>query len=361
MGPASVAASRRTFGALLAASALLGRAPDSLAAVELSEEAALVSEAWADVKRAYVDGARLSAVDWEGKRKLYLRERRYRSMEDARVAVRELLAALDDRWTRLISPDELALTARRYTDRDASTDADDRSDGVVLLTERGADGRTIALLRIGRMGARTPERVRAALRPLLEQLPSELWLDLRGNLGGSFASAVEVGRLFLRGGQRVVAVRRRAGPVEPFEALEDGPLAQLPLHVLVDRNTASAAEVLAGALRDNDRADLRGERTYGKGVIQTVAKLPDGSALEITVARYETPAGRSINQRGFEPDVPLGAGCAAQVPTPGAKPGSAADADSAARAEAERGLACVMRMLAAPAATAPVTGSRSDQ
>lgn len=334
--PASVV-SRRVFGALLATPALLGLAPGAQAAAELSEEAAVVAEAWADVKRAYVDGGRLSALDWEGKRKTYLRERKYRSMDDARAAVRELIATLDDRWTRLISPDELALTARRYGVTSSTEAVDGASDGVLLLTTSRPDGRTVALLRIGRMGAQTPERVRAALRPLAAAPPSELWLDLRGNLGGSFGSAVEVGRLFLRAGQRIVTVRRRSGPVETFDALDDGPYAALPLHVLVDRNTASAAEVLAGALRDNERADLRGERTYGKGVIQTVAKLSDGSALEITVARYETPAGRSINQRGFEPDVPLGAECAAQVPI---------DAEGS-RAEANRGLACVQAMQAA--------------
>ncbi|KAG8467023.1 hypothetical protein KFE25_000339 [Diacronema lutheri] len=341
-------AGRRAFGALLAASALLGRGPASHAAVELSDEAALVAEAWADVKRAFVDGGRLSAIDWEARRKVYLRERSYRSMDEARGAIRELLGELDDRWTRLLTPEELALTARRYTargDDGGGVADDDASDGVVLLRGVRADGRPIALLRIGRMGARTPERVRAALAPLDAAPPAELWVDLRGNLGGSFASAVEVARLFLNSGERIVAVRRRAGPVETFDALDAGPYADLPLRLLVDRNTASAAEVLAGALRDNGRADLLGERTYGKGLIQTVAKLADGSALEITVARYETPAGRLVDQRGFEPDVPLDSECSARVVGGGGSAAAASGGNvvAAARAEAERGLTCAQQ------------------
>lgn len=289
------------------------------AAVELSEEAALVAQAWGSVKLAFVDGGRLTQTDWEGKRARYLRGVNYKTMEQARGAIREMLVDLDDRWTRLISPEELELTSRRYTNVDTS----DTSDGVELIADEGG----VVLLRIGLMGARTPERVRTTLAGLAAP-PAELWLDLRGNLGGSFQAAVDVASLFLSKGQRIVSVRRRVGPLETFDAIEDGAYASVSLHVLVDRNTASAAEVLAGALRDNARADLRGERTYGKGVIQSVVKLNDGSALEITVARYETPAGRSINQRGFEPDAPLV--CAAQLPV---------DARTS-REEAKRGLAC---------------------
>jgi C-terminal processing protease CtpA/Prc len=305
----------------MATSVLLGGArvsPPAHAAIELSDEAALVAQAWGNVKLAYVDGSRLAQTDWEGKRARYLRGVNYKSMEQARGAIREMLVDLDDRWTRLISPEELELTSLRYTNGATS----DVSDGIELIAEGG-----VVLLRIGRMGARTPERVRAALAGLAAP-PAELWLDLRGNLGGSFQAAVGVASLFLSKGQRVVSVRRRVGIPETFDAIEDGPFAVVPLHILVDRNTASAAEVLVGALRDNGRADLRGERTYGKGVIQTVVKLNDGSALEITVARYETPAGRSINQLGFEPDVPLV--CAAQMPVD----------ERTSRTEAQRGLAC---------------------
>ncbi|KAJ1636233.1 ClpP/crotonase-like domain-containing protein [Pavlovales sp. CCMP2436] len=247
-------------------------------------------------------------------------------MAEARAAVREMVATLDDRWTRLISAEELALTAGRYIDAGSA----DASDGVELLTADTTGGRKLALLRVARISKGTPGRVRAALAGLSTP-PDELWIDLRGNLGGSFSAAVEIAGIFLAREQRIVAVRRRNGPLEVFNALEDGNT-EMPLHLLVDRNTASAAEVLVGALRDNDRADLRGERTYGKGVIQTVVKLSDGSALEVTVARYETPSGRSINKSGFEPDVQLSS-CAAQLPA----------SESTSRAEAERGLVLSVR------------------
>jgi carboxyl-terminal processing protease len=95
-----------------------------------------------------------------------------------------------------------------------------------------------------------------------------------------------------------------------------------PIAVLVNEGSASAAEIVAGALRDNGRARLLGQKTFGKGSVQTVLPLDDGQALKLTTSRYFTPSGVSIHERGIEPDVPLPL---PEVPLPGAQPESGDD------------------------------------
>jgi len=126
-------------------------------------------------------------------------------------------------------------------------------------------------------------------------------LDLRGNPGGLLDEAVEVASAFLDGGP-VVAYERRGKPVRTLEALGGGDVTT-PLVVLVDAATASAAEVVTAALQDRNRAVVVGARTFGKGTVQEPARLSDGSGLELTVGRYVTPGGRSIEGQGLEPDV----------------------------------------------------------
>lgn len=134
-------------------------------------------------------------------------------------------------------------------------------------------------------------------------------LDLRDNGGGVFPSAVAVARQWLPPARDVVLIADANGVRDSYES-DAGALAPptAPLTVLVNRGTASAAEVLAGALRDNGRAVVAGEPTFGKGLIQTVVPLSDGSALAVTVARYQTPAGDDINKVGIPPDLALADG-----------------------------------------------------
>jgi len=126
-------------------------------------------------------------------------------------------------------------------------------------------------------------------------------LDLRGNPGGLLTEAVEVASAFLRDGP-VVRYERRAAPPRTFEALGDGDT-RTPVVVLVDGRTASAAEVVAAALQDRNRAVVVGAPTFGKGSVQEPTRLSDGSAIELTVGRYLTPAGRDIDGVGVTPDV----------------------------------------------------------
>lgn len=130
-----------------------------------------------------------------------------------------------------------------------------------------------------------------------------LVLDLRENPGGVLESAVSVADSFLDSGLIVRADGRTPDARFEMSATPGDLLDGAPVVVLVDGGSASGAEIVAGALRDHRRATLMGERTYGKGSVQTVMPLRDGEALKLTTSRYYTPSGRSIQARGLEPDV----------------------------------------------------------
>jgi carboxyl-terminal processing protease len=132
-----------------------------------------------------------------------------------------------------------------------------------------------------------------------------LVLDLRDNPGGVLESAVSVADSLLESGVIVRADGRTPEARFEMDATPGDLLHGAPVVVLVDRGSASGAEIVAGALRDHGRATLMGERTYGKGSVQTIMPLRDGEALKLTTSRYYTPSGRSIQERGLEPDVRL--------------------------------------------------------
>ena len=132
-----------------------------------------------------------------------------------------------------------------------------------------------------------------------------LVLDLRGNPGGVLESAVSIADEFLDRGVIVRADGRTAESRFEMDATTGDVLRGAPLVVLVDHGSASGSEIVAGALRDHGRATLMGERTFGKGSVQTVMPLRDGQALKLTTSRYYTPSGASIHERGIEPDVAI--------------------------------------------------------
>ncbi len=132
-----------------------------------------------------------------------------------------------------------------------------------------------------------------------------LILDLRGNPGGLLDQAVRVADRFIAQGE-IVSTRGRGGKILDIEtAHRAGTEPDYPMVLLVDERSASASEVLAGALQDHGRAVVMGTTTFGKGSVQTVVDLDDGSGLKLTVARYYTPSRRSIHGKGIEPDVKL--------------------------------------------------------
>ena len=130
-------------------------------------------------------------------------------------------------------------------------------------------------------------------------------LDLRSNPGGLLTSAVEVSDKFLNDGIIVTTKGRLKEADLSFHAAPGDALNGAPLVVLVDNGTASAAEIVAGALKDNHRALLMGRRTFGKGSVQTVLPLDADHAVKLTTARYYTPSGASIQAAGIQPDIVL--------------------------------------------------------
>jgi carboxyl-terminal processing protease len=166
----------------------------------------------------------------------------------------------------------------------------------------------VGYLRISQFSDTTGPDVGGALRALRQEAGGELRgivLDLRNNPGGVLDAAVEVSDAFLERGLIVSAEGRSRESRFRMEA-GAGDLARgAQIAVLVNEGSASAAEIVAGALRDNGRAKLLGQRTFGKGSVQTVVPIGDGQALKLTTSRYYTPSGASIHERGLEPDIVL--------------------------------------------------------
>jgi carboxyl-terminal processing protease len=159
----------------------------------------------------------------------------------------------------------------------------------------------VTLVRVGAFTRGVGRQLREVLRTDRPTYAGGVLLDLRGNPGGLLAEAVEVASAFLDGGP-VVSYDRRGQTRRTLEALGRGDTVT-PLVVLIDPGTASAAEVVAAALQDRGRAVLVGSRSYGKGTVQEPTRLSDGSTIELTVGRYLTPAGRSLDRLGVAPDV----------------------------------------------------------
>ena len=162
------------------------------------------------------------------------------------------------------------------------------------------DDHTLGYLRITQFSEGVPEQVQEAIAELSDKGIEGLVLDLRNNSGGLVSAGLAVADAFLSN-EPIVETRNRDGIADPIQASANTLYAG-PMVTLVNGGTASASEILAGALQDNDRSQLLGSRTFGKGLIQTLTNLSDGSGLAVTVAGYLTPSGRDIQGQGIEPD-----------------------------------------------------------
>ena len=238
----------------------------------------------------------------------------------ADIHPRDVVAAIDGNDTTVLSLDEAAslmrgpvgttvtLTVQRG--EAAPFDLAIQRDRIVLnplYTDlRTTDaGLKVGYLRLTQFSANaTSELYTAIIDFELDEVDGYI-LDLRNNPGGLLQAGIEIARLWLDDGAIVYTVNRQ-GVADSFEAFGSA-LTAAPLVVLVNSGTASASEILAGALQDNQRATLVGETTFGKGLIQSLFNLPDGSGVAVTVAKYETPAHHDINKLGITPDrsVPL--------------------------------------------------------
>lgn len=174
-----------------------------------------------------------------------------------------------------------------------------------LQSVKHTDFQGMGYIRISDFSERTSEELDEAIQNLEGRRVRGLILDLRGNPGGVLTGAIAVANRFLETGVIVSTIGRDPRQTQYFRASPAGIHTRLPLVVLVDNGSASASEIVAGAVLDHRRGVLIGTRTYGKGSVQTVENLPDGSKIALTTARYFTPSGRSIHKIGITPDTAM--------------------------------------------------------
>ncbi len=167
---------------------------------------------------------------------------------------------------------------------------------------REAAGRKVGYVRFVTFSAGAHGELSNAIKRLERKGAKGVVIDMRGNGGGLLDEAVLSASLFLKQGQRVVSTKSRTQGPRDYDAV-GGELPRVPIVMLVDRDTASAAEILTAALQDHDVATVVGTRSYGKGVFQDVITLASGGALDLTVGSYFTPDGKSLYPKGIKPDI----------------------------------------------------------
>ncbi|KAE7996268.1 hypothetical protein FH972_001002 [Carpinus fangiana] len=161
---------------------------------------------------------------------------------------------------------------------------------------------SVGYMRLKEFNALARKDLVTATKRLQDMGASYFILDLRDNLGGLVQAGIEIAKLFLNEGKTIIYTAGRDSQYQNTIVADAAPLITAPVIVLVNNKTASASEIVASSLHDNCRAVLVGERTYGKGLIQSVFELSDGSGVVVTVGKYVTPNHRDINGNGIEPD-----------------------------------------------------------
>lgn len=163
------------------------------------------------------------------------------------------------------------------------------------------DGSKVGYIRLKQFNANATKDMRAAIRELETKGVQGYVLDLRSNPGGLLMASVEIARQWLDDGV-IVSTKTRDG-VQDIKRASGKALTKAPVVVLVNEGSASASEILSGALQDNNRAILVGQKTFGKGLVQSVRGLSDGSGMTVTIAKYLTPSGRDIHKFGIQPNI----------------------------------------------------------
>lgn len=333
----------------------------------------LYHKAWSIIKNEYYD-PKLNNEDWS------YWEHRYDNVintpEDSYVAIQTMIESLNDRYTRLLTPD-------KFHEQDVDIEAkisgigiqiaqkDDKIIIVTVLDEtpaakvklksndeivqvdststKGLDLKDVADLIRGEIGTyvkivilrngvkkvynvpRDEIRIKSLTQKMLdnninyirlnsfisqnagsemeeavlkEQNAGAIILDLRNNHGGLLPNAISIANIFIDKGAIIVSIIDKNGNKRDFRAITRS-ITDKPLIVLINGASASASEILGGALKDHHRAILVGERTFGKGMVQKIFDLPDGSGLNVTVSKYLTPNGTDIDHKGVSPDVEI--------------------------------------------------------
>ena len=163
------------------------------------------------------------------------------------------------------------------------------------------DGIKVGYIRLKQFNANATKDMRQAIKELEEKGAQGYVLDLRSNPGGLLMASVEIARQWLDDGV-IVSTKTREG-LQDIKRASGKALTKAPVVVLVNEGSASASEILSGALQDNNRAILVGQKTFGKGLVQSVRGLSDGSGMTVTIAKYLTPNGRDIHKFGIKPDI----------------------------------------------------------
>lgn len=178
----------------------------------------------------------------------------------------------------------------------------DRIETPTIATDTLGDNEDIAYIRLNTFNQNAGELVRQAVEDALQRNAAGLVFDLRGNSGGLLREAVRVANVFLEE-DNILIERFADGREDIYRTTEDAVTTDLPMVVLVNEGSASASEIVAGALQDHERAQLIGQTTYGKGSVQLPHTLQDGAIMRVTVARWYTPDDRTIDGEGLAPDV----------------------------------------------------------
>ncbi|MFM7407954.1 MAG: carboxyl-terminal processing protease CtpC [Cuspidothrix sp.] len=171
----------------------------------------------------------------------------------------------------------------------------------VRFSEKKTPSGNIGYIRLNQFSANASKEMKDAIKKLEAKKVSGYILDLRGNPGGLLYASVEIAQMWMDTGTIVSTIDRQG--MQDQQVANGSALTNKPLVVLVDKGSASASEILSGALQDNKRAILVGNQTFGKGLVQSVQPLKSGSGLAVTIAKYHTPSGKDINKHGIDPDV----------------------------------------------------------
>ncbi|XP_042506603.1 carboxyl-terminal-processing peptidase 1, chloroplastic isoform X2 [Macadamia integrifolia] len=308
-------------------------------APDLVTNESIVEEAWEIVNDSFLDAGkhRWSPERWMQKREDVINSS-IQTRSKAHDIIRRMLASLGDPYTRFISPsqgDEIlsvnGVDVRGKSAFEVSSILQGPNETFVTIEVKHGNCGPIQLIEVRRqLVARSPVFYRLeemengigsvgylhlkefnalarkdlviAMKRLQDVGASNFILDLRDNLGGLVQVGIEVAKLFLNEGETVIYTVGRDPQFQKSIIADSAPMVTTPVIVLVNHNTASASEIVATALHDNCRAVLVGERTFGKGLIQSVFELHDGSGVVVTVGKYVTPNRMDINGNGIEPD-----------------------------------------------------------
>ena len=171
----------------------------------------------------------------------------------------------------------------------------------VRFSEKKTPVGNLGYIRLNQFSANAAKEMKDAIQKLETKKVSGYVLDLRGNPGGLLYASIEIAQMWMNKGTIVFTIDRKG--TQDKQVANGSALTNKPLMILVDKGSASASEILSGALQDNKRATLVGSQTFGKGLVQSVQPLKSGSGLAVTIAKYHTPSGKDINKHGIDPDV----------------------------------------------------------